>query len=437
MGKKIRYAMVLGVILQSCVLAEIVTDGLIIHLKADALTGLTDGDGVTAWNDSATSDTVDGTVYQVSGLGVPVYKTNILGGRPVVRFTKATQTALASGNWNWTSANGLTVLAVFTGGSDPANGVAQRLWQAGNAGGTAGQYLTADVTAIQTTQTAGVRYGNGNAMVSNANNPLSAGVFKISTWQMADGGQYNSVKWYVDGEGVVFDTFSNPTSVINLIDSGNHLTVGCGKQTTGWVTADFYNGDIEEVLVYNTLLTVSQISQMETYLGDKYGLSSNGARITIDQGSDGKTAVKEGGYTDDLIFTMRSDPGSYPVTLNISDQLDPNQVTLTPSELVFTSSDWQVPRVVSLTAIDDDRMERLMHSTALTFTLPTNPASVYSVYALSDIAVTIEDNDCGAWGFNLADYNLDCQVNLEDFNYFAQEWIQCSMPDPDCQDYRP
>jgi hypothetical protein len=75
---------------------------------------------------------------------------------------------------------------------------------------------------------------------------------------------------------------------------------------------------------------------------------------------------------------MTSDPGSYPVTVSLSDQLDPNQVTLTPSEHVFTSSNWQIPRVVSVAAIDDDRMERLMHTTSLTFTLTTDPASVYS-----------------------------------------------------------
>jgi hypothetical protein len=250
--------------------SALVTDGLIVHLDAGTITGLSDGASVTSWADSATSDTINGTVSQSSGFGAPVYKTNRLAGRPVVRFTKTNRDVLASAAWNWTSANGVTVLAVFTGGSDPANGVAQRLWQVGSTSGTAGQYLPADVTAFETTQTAGVRYGNGNAMISSANNPLSAGVFNISAWQIADGGRYDSVKWYMNGELLTFDTYTNGATLINLVDNSNEVTIGNGRQTAGWVAADYYNGDVAEVLVYNTLLTQTQIGQVTQYLRDKY-----------------------------------------------------------------------------------------------------------------------------------------------------------------------
>jgi len=65
-----------------------VTESLIVHLRADSLTGLSDGDPVTVWVDSAQDDPVDGTVSDV-GSGTPEYKADVLLGRPVVRFNGA------------------------------------------------------------------------------------------------------------------------------------------------------------------------------------------------------------------------------------------------------------------------------------------------------------------------------------------------------------
>lgn len=153
--------------------------------------------------------------------------------------------------------------------------------------------------------------------------------------------------------------------------------------------------------------------------------------------TDGSTTVTEGGASDEIILSVTSSPLGYPVTIDIADALDPDQVTLSPARVVFTSADWQTPRTVTVTAIDDDDMERATHETTLSLSLTTDPASPYHGLALADMPVQVEENDCGAWGFNPADFNLDCQVNLEDFAFFVQEWIACSLPDPQCQDFRP
>lgn len=157
--------------------------------------------------------------------------------------------------------------------------------------------------------------------------------------------------------------------------------------------------------------------------------------ITVAQSS-GQTIVTEGAAADDITISISSNPLAYPVTIDIADVLDPDQVTLTPAQLVFTSANWQTPQTVIVTAIDDADMERATHDTALHMTVTADPASVYDNYALTDIAVSVNENDCGAWGFNPADFNLDCQVNLEDFAIFVSSWIACSLPDPECQDYR-
>lgn len=152
--------------------------------------------------------------------------------------------------------------------------------------------------------------------------------------------------------------------------------------------------------------------------------------------TDGQTLVQEGGVTDQIVLTLAADPQVFPLTVDIEDVLDPNQVTVWPDRVVFNPTDWHAPRPITVTAIDDDAMERAVHDTMLRLSLVAQPDSPYDGYPEITVPVQIMDNDCGSWGFNPADFNLDCQVNLEDFYYFVQEWIACSMPDPRCQDFR-
>jgi len=63
--------------------------GLILWLKADAITGLTDGQTATSWADSSGN----GNNYAGSA-NKPVYKTNRLNGYPSVFFTAASQQRL-------------------------------------------------------------------------------------------------------------------------------------------------------------------------------------------------------------------------------------------------------------------------------------------------------------------------------------------------------
>jgi len=154
--------------------------------------------------------------------------------------------------------------------------------------------------------------------------------------------------------------------------------------------------------------------------------------ITVTQ-TNGGTNVKEGDYSDQLILSVNSDPLGYPLTIDITDSLDPNQVTVTPSQVVITTANWQSPQIIiTIAAIDDADMERETHQTQLQFTITTSSTSPYYDYPLSNLTVDIHDNDCGTMGFNRADFNLDCQVALDDLVYFAQDWILAGISDPEC-----
>ena len=60
-----------------------ITNGLTLWLKADAITGLTNGQAVSAWNDSSTNGY---NATQTNETRQPVYVTNGVAGKPVVNF---------------------------------------------------------------------------------------------------------------------------------------------------------------------------------------------------------------------------------------------------------------------------------------------------------------------------------------------------------------
>lgn len=218
--------------------------------------------------------------------------------------------------------------------------------------------------------------------------------------------------------------------------------------------SDFNAGSAVTVMIYlnGTLCDTQSITWSDTnanYIGlsgrasntvifDQLSIETSSVqlpRITVAQ-TDGKTVVREGGMTDQVLVSLSVSPLAYPVTIEAVDALDPDQVAIHPAWLVFNADNWQTAQTITITAIDDNDMERALHDTSLAFKVHADAGSPYAGYIIPELTVQIAENDCGAWGFNPADFNLDCQVNLEDFFYFAQAWIECSLPDPDCQDFR-
>ncbi len=260
------------------------TENLIIHLKADAIAGLSDGADVVAWPDSAVDDGIDGTLSPVSGQSMPTWHSNILGGLPIVRFSDdilstASQFALPD------SGVGITVVALFTGDNSGQDG--ERLGQLGDAFGGNGNVIGLDVSINRTANDggSGFRFNNGRSL-AKLGNLLTTG-FHIGVWQMAQGDQHQNAAFSIDGHSIVLDNINNPTRTTTLPTAGNSFSLGNGMVSGEWANNDFYTGDIAEILVYNNVLTPGQLKQISNYLKEKYDL--------------------DGPLTEDLIIHLKAD----------------------------------------------------------------------------------------------------------------------------------
>lgn len=117
-------------------------------------------------------------------------------------------------------------------------------------------------------------------------------------------------------------------------------------------------------------------------VGDNENNGSNAISLLQTSNS---TAVIEGGATDEYRLTLRRAPtGTVTVAINGGTQLTTN-----PASLTFTTSDWNVPQLVTVTAVDDAIVEG-NHTQLL-----TNVSSGGGYTLSSNFTVSIGDNDGG------------------------------------------
>jgi len=209
--------------------------------KADSL-ALSDGNAVSAWSDSSTSAN---NATQATGADQPVYKTNILNGKPAVRFNGSTNfisVPLAASNYADTVP--FSLFSVFT-----PNGITQvPIAGTGNTG----------------LATFGSVFGNVNTINTRIQNETS----------FAD--NYAPMINHVAQEVGVTRTaanleqvYSNGVSLGSNTRAGQYRLDSIGARNGG--TAPLYfNGDIGEVLYYSIALSSTQRTQLEQYFQRRY-----------------------------------------------------------------------------------------------------------------------------------------------------------------------
>jgi len=115
--------------------------------------------------------------------------------------------------------------------------------------------------------------------------------------------------------------------------------------------------------------------------------------------SDGSTAVAEGGAGDSYTVRLATQPtGDVTISLSHGDQVE-----VAPSELVFTDVNWNVPQVVSVSAVDDRVVEGAHSGTIIH---EVNGAD-YTGVVVDNVTVNITDNDFATYAFTASKDSLD------------------------------
>lgn len=209
--------------------------GLQAWYDAVAITGLSDGNSVSTWSDLSQfgRDVTEAT-------NPPTYKTGIVNGLPVVRFDGSNdRLRFAGDNVADTFAQPNTVVAVVHNSSSGT------VYHGSNTGDRATLLVNGGEWAIF-----------AGDQVRKSGVTVDTDVHVISV--IFDGA--SSELWY---DGADNSPSSSPgTEEFRLI----HIGVNAGG------SAEYFNGDICEIIVYDNTLTASERQQVEAYLLHKWGI---------------------------------------------------------------------------------------------------------------------------------------------------------------------
>lgn len=219
--------------------------GLKLWLKADAITGLVDGNSVTTWNDSSG---LGNNATQSTAANKPTYKTNIIGGYPVVRF---------DGSNDFLTTPSISI-GVFTAFAVFKATTSSPVYEQGiSTGSASGFHLWTGITTMRV---------NKSGTSTAKNHPSGATWATDGVWRMTSqtyNGTHASFLLWVNGSSVSLSdvTVASPgTAAVN-----NPVYLGMRGGSTNAL-----NGDLAEIIIYDSSLSTADRQSVEAYLNQKY-----------------------------------------------------------------------------------------------------------------------------------------------------------------------
>lgn len=235
-------------------------------LKANAgvlnpsLAAAANGDAVAQWNDQST---IANNASQGTAANRPIYNTNVINGYPVLRYA-GNQFVSAASAPGIAPTNSFFFFLVFKQSSFTAGGTADG----------AGTYIldrttaTNNLTSFKIVNTDKYFLQKRNDDGSGIGGPVSTTSATTSSFVLVD---------FYRNFGSAYGIFLNGKADATSGDDSGNLTgptLRVGRHTS---TANGgLNGDLAEIIVYNTNLSAANRTRIESYLAIKYG-------ITLDQ----------------------------------------------------------------------------------------------------------------------------------------------------------
>lgn len=234
-------------------------------LKADAgvlnpsLAAASDGDAAAQWNDQSL---VANNASQGSAGNRPVYRTNVINGYPVLRFS-SNQFVDATTAPGIAATDGFTFFIVFK----------QNAFTAGGTGDGAGTYIIDRTSA--TNNLISFKMVNTNKYYLQKRNDNGSGLGGPFSTSSATTASFVLVDYFRDF-GTGYGLFINGAADGSSGDDGGNLTgptLRVGRHTS--TVNGGLNGDLAELVAYNANLSTADRNKVESYLAIKYGITLN------------------------------------------------------------------------------------------------------------------------------------------------------------------
>lgn len=237
-------------------------------LKADAITGLVDGDPLGSWTDSSGNGN---TATQATSGAKPTYKTGVQNGLPAVLFDGGDSLASAA------SGSGSKSVAV----AFRATGATYRTLVSGSFGGAVHVRVATNYKIDLLSQTSSV-------IGSSANIPATSGEWHVAVITYTSGSA-----WAIHIDGTLAASGSTSTTLI----AGATLRIGTG----GTSSSEFFTGHMGEVATWDRVLTGTEITDVAAELKAKWA--------TVDAPLTGVTFTADSTFSADWVPANLGDGG--------------------------------------------------------------------------------------------------------------------------------
>lgn len=224
----------------------------LVWLEASLITGKSDGDTVSTWTD-ASGHGYDATV---GSLASPIYKTNIVNGKPIVRFNGTTQGLSWSGDWT----SGLTaaeLFIVFKLDADPP-GAAKQAGHVVQAGGVSGASKLSHLPFTDST----IYESFGTTARKTVGNPAASMSSQFRCYNIRDAASQYDV--YLDATGL----FSTSGNTVGFGAYGRYVGHANGSTDDRW-----FDGDAALILIYGSVLSSGDRTLVRAYITSQYAIT--------------------------------------------------------------------------------------------------------------------------------------------------------------------
>jgi len=214
--------------------------GLVLWLSADSIPGLLNGEPVSVWNDKSSSLN---NAYNIGSLR-PTYQTNVVNGLPVVRFGGSPQYLIMT-----SAVSSVLPFSIFHVYKKRVSG---------------GLMFTLTNSSDNNSYTM-FDYSDGNLYNFTRGNAFGNAAGKgnvTSFWigsQISNTGT-NNVTGYKNGVDVSFSYAGGGSGTLVNYDWLGHRTT------------EYADGDLAEILFYNSALSTTDRQNVENYLNKKYAI---------------------------------------------------------------------------------------------------------------------------------------------------------------------